>query len=49
MIDFWHDDAERDVKAESFYAWFAAFIEGYESGNYVYSNEYGGIVNVEDV
>lgn len=49
MIDFWHDDATREVKAESFHAWFAAFVEGCEAGAYAYSDEYGGIVDVEDL
>ncbi|MBV9867972.1 MAG: SMI1/KNR4 family protein [Abitibacteriaceae bacterium] len=49
IIDFWHDDATREVKAESFGAWFAAVVEGCEAGQYVFSEEYFGIVSREDV
>lgn len=41
VIDFWHDDATREVKAPSFTAWFAGFIEGCESGRFVFSDDYG--------
>ncbi len=41
IIDFWHDDATREIKAPSFGDWFAAFVEGCENGSYVYSDEYG--------
>ena len=41
VIDFWHDDARREVKAHSFGDWFLAFVEGCENGSYIYSDEYG--------
>ncbi|MBD2107992.1 SMI1/KNR4 family protein [Nodosilinea sp. FACHB-13] len=48
IIDFWHDEATREVKADNFDLWFAAFVEGCETGKYVYSDEYDGIVNAQD-
>ncbi|RYG67354.1 molybdenum cofactor biosynthesis protein MoeA [bacterium] len=49
VIDFWHDDALRLVKADGFTAWLAKFVEGCENGTYVYSEEYGGVAHIDDI
>jgi cell wall assembly regulator SMI1 len=49
IITMWHDDPERDVIADSFQEWFADYVGAVLRGEYVYSDEYGGIVDVEDV
>ena len=41
VIDFLHDDGQREVKARSFGSWLAAFVEGCELGTYVYTDDYG--------
>ena len=41
----WHDDPERSVKATSFGEWFEDYLIGIFHGNFVYSEDYGGIVN----
>ncbi|HSI62294.1 MAG TPA: SMI1/KNR4 family protein [Candidatus Saccharimonadia bacterium] len=49
IIDFWHDDAARSVKATSFTTWLEGLVTGVEVGKYAYSEEYHGIVSVGDV
>lgn len=49
VIDFWHDEATRSVEADDFIAWFAAFVEACEAGEYLYSDDYGGLVSADDV
>jgi cell wall assembly regulator SMI1 len=49
IITMWHDDPERDVIAESFQAWFADYVGAVLRGEYAYSDEYGGIVDVDDL
>ena len=44
IIDFYHDDASREVMAESFTVWLAKLVEGCENGTYVFSEEYGDLV-----
>jgi cell wall assembly regulator SMI1 len=46
IIDFYHDEATREVEAESFAAWFAAYVEGCETGKYV-CDEHNNIVDKE--
>ncbi|PZO44117.1 MAG: molybdenum cofactor biosynthesis protein MoeA [Pseudanabaena frigida] len=49
IITMWHDDAERKIVAPSFRIWLQKYAEGLASGQLVFSEEYGGIVNVDDV
>jgi cell wall assembly regulator SMI1 len=49
IISMWHDDAERKIIAPSFRDWLQSYAEGLESGKFVFSDEYNGIVNVDDV
>jgi cell wall assembly regulator SMI1 len=49
IITMWHDDGERKIIAPSFRAWLEHFAEGLESGQYLFSEEYNGIVNADDI
>lgn len=49
IITMWHDDAERRIVAPSFRAWCHNYAEGLESGQFIFSEEYRGIVNVNDI
>jgi cell wall assembly regulator SMI1 len=48
IITMWHDMPERELVASSFHSWLAVYIDGLEAGQYVYSAEYAGIVEVRD-
>lgn len=49
VIRMWHDDGERSLEAKSFVAWVAQYVQALEAGRCIYSDEYGAIVNVDDV
>ena len=49
IITMWHDDATREIVAPSFRAWLQQYAEGLESGRFIFSEEYAGIVNVDDL
>lgn len=49
VIKFWHDDPERIVVATGLRAWLEAYAGELESGEYVYSDDYYGIVHKRDV
>ena len=49
IIEMWHDSPERPRVAASFAEWILKYAEGAESGDFVYSDEYGGMVNKDDV
>jgi cell wall assembly regulator SMI1 len=45
----WHDDAERQVLAESFRGWLEQFANDLEAGRYALSEEYDGLVSIDDI
>lgn len=45
----WHDEGERELVASSFQNWLEEYATGLESDQYVFSHEYGGIVNTNDI
>lgn len=49
VITMWHDDPDRRVIAPSFQAWLNKVADGLKNGDYVYSDDYGGIVSKDDV
>jgi cell wall assembly regulator SMI1 len=49
VIDFWHDESSREIKASSFTAWLATFVEGCENGTYVYSEKYGIVIHTDNL
>ena len=49
IIMMWHDDSDRPLIAPSFREWLGALADGLESGDYTYSDEYGGIMHRDDL
>jgi cell wall assembly regulator SMI1 len=49
IIIMYHDDDSRPVVSGSFADWLSAYADDLESGRYVYSEDYGGLVHPEDV
>lgn len=49
IIRMWHDDPERSLEANSLKEWIDRFAIGLENGQYVYSDEYGGVINKDDI
>lgn len=49
VISWWHDDPNRCLLGPSFRRWFASYLAAVETGEYVYSGRYGGIVDSNDV
>lgn len=49
IITMWHDDSDRKLVASSFREWLQEYAEGLKEGKFVLSEEYGGIVNADDV
>lgn len=45
IIRMWHDDSERTLEADSFLEWVTTYKENLESGQFVYSEEYYGIID----
>jgi cell wall assembly regulator SMI1 len=48
IIQMWHDDSARPVIAPSYRAWLVAFADALDAGEYVYSDQYLGLVPPED-
>lgn len=49
IITMWHDGGEREVMAASFIDWLTQLADEYERGEWVYSEDDGGVVRLEDV
>ena len=49
IISMWHDDAERQVIANSFRGWLEQFANDLEAGRYTLSEEYDGLVSIDDI
>ncbi len=49
VITMWHDMEMREVKAGSFGEYFDTYVAGVLAGKYVYSEEYGGLVDAKYV
>ena len=49
IITMWHDEGSRSVVTGSLTDWLTQLAEGYENGEWVYSDEYGAVVRIEDV
>ena len=48
VVAMWHDAGERERLATSFDAWFRGYVADVLAGQYVFSDEYGGLVHVDD-
>jgi cell wall assembly regulator SMI1 len=49
IITMWHDMPERTLIAKSFEDWFRQFAEALEAGEYTTSEEYDGLVRINDL
>ena len=49
IIRMWHDSAERELVASSFKEWISNYVNDLEKGKYVYSEDWGGIINKEEL
>jgi len=49
IIRMWHDAAERTLEADSFKEWITAYKDALESGQLVYSEDYGGIIDKDEI
>jgi cell wall assembly regulator SMI1 len=49
IIYMWHDDLERGAIAASFQDWLEGYATALEAGQYVFSEEYDAIVDVDDI
>lgn len=48
VITMWHDSGERAFIATNFTAWFTQYVDKVVAGKYVYSEDYGGLIDSED-
>jgi cell wall assembly regulator SMI1 len=48
IITVWHDWEHREVIASNFQAWLEQFADDLESGKYSVSEEYGGLVKLDE-
>jgi cell wall assembly regulator SMI1 len=49
IIEMWHDDADRALLAPSFTEWLTKFADDLEAGEYVFSEDYNGLVSKNDM
>ena len=49
IIRIWHDSPERELIASSFSEWINEFAEDLENEEYIYSQEWGGVINKADI
>lgn len=47
IITMWHDMGTRAVEASSFKLWFAMYVDAVKAGKYVYSEDFGGLVDAD--
>ena len=49
IITMWHDDNERKIVALGIKTWLKKYAQGLETGQFVFSEEYNGIVNANHI
>jgi len=49
IIRIWHDSAERELIASSLEEWMNDYADGLEEGSFVYSDEFGGVIDKENL
>lgn len=49
IIEMWHDDDIRPLVANSFREWITEYVEALEGGEYIYSDDYEGIVSIDNI
>jgi len=48
IITMWHNYSERELLNNNLYLWFKSYVEKLSAGHYIYSEDYGAIVEKED-
>lgn len=43
------DEGLRSLEAVNFREWFETYVQGILAGNYIYSEDYNGIVSIDDI
>ncbi len=49
IITMWHDMEAREFKARNFGEYFENYVSGVLTGKYAYSEEYGGLIDADDI
>lgn len=49
VITMWHDAGDREIEAASFGAWLARYVAVVLAGEYVYSEDFGGLMHKDYV
>lgn len=49
VIEWWHENPTRDVKAPSFEAYLDAFLDALDAGEYLYLEDDGALVHEDDL
>ncbi len=49
IIRIWHDSAERELIADSLEEWMNDYADELEEGSFVYSDEFGGVIDKENL
>lgn len=47
VITMWHDMGTRGVEASTFKAWFTQYVDAVIAGKYIYSEDFGGLIDVD--
>lgn len=49
VIRMWHDDSIRSLEANSFTEWINAYAIKLQNGDYIYSEDWGGIISKDNI
>lgn len=49
IIRMWHDDAIRTLEAKSFTEWINEYVIKLQNGDYIYSEDWGGVINKDNI
>ena len=47
IITMWHDMAERELVDTNFSVWFSNYVNDVLAGQYVYSEDFGGLIHID--
>lgn len=47
IITMWHDMGNREVQSPNFAQWFERYVKAVQAGQYVYSEDFGGLIDVD--
>jgi len=49
VITMWHDMGDREILGKNFSRWFAKYVNAVLEGKYAYSEDYGGLISVDEL